>query len=992
LQTKPFLLLKLVLFKGLIPVKNLLKNLSMLMLVTVFSSAVNGQQKHQDTVSLDGTWQIIFDKENKSRAQKLYKNENFLAQSNIRDIQVPSVWELEEKDYEGVAVYRRSFNAPKTWQDKISHVSFDAVNYRAEVYLNDHVVGVHEGGFTPFSFRIDSMLNFDKENVITLRVLGPILLDTDKVIDGIGAMETPQWRGGISGGIWQSVRLVATDKHYIKDIYIEPNYQASQAKVTLSSTNFGEFSSQDKVNFSITEVASNKVVVNKQITYNFQAGQNKLVESIDIPDAKTWSPDSPNLYQMTVSIEREGKVSDTVIDRFGLREFSIKDKRFQLNGEEIYVKAVFLEGVYPVGIATPVDLDLARKEIKLAKEAGFNMIRPWRRPPPPKWLDLADEMGVLVVGSPALECMDLPVSTPDLPRRVINELKQTILRDRNRASIVMWELYNEVRRPVLKQMMAETSMMARDIDPSRLILDESGGWAFGAKVYLPNERDFMPFNDVHTYPGPNVTNDWYDKFLGVSYTTEERKKLNIKGKPIGHNLKTGATSFVSELGYGSYVDFDKVNARFAKEGNPLAPPTRYHQQLGSQLSEVLAAKLSDIYATPQDFYQEQQEIHGKANARMIEATRANANITGYCVHALTGGDWVMGAGLLDIWRNPKEAVYNSTQMANKPRILTIRTFPRSAYQGENVRITVKGINDLADIKGSFKVSVQNEQGKSIWQTSSNIDFKHAISELLDKQIATTDLTGTFTVKAEVSNFLGESIAANSFAFDVFNLNTKNNIKQFAVIDQTGDVKKFLNKQGIGFSAFNSETSINTPVLVAMKSKKQPQQVALNKQLSDFAKRGGKVTYVQFPYIGPKWKDGVLGKGFSMNMPIHLKMKASTGLWGGMSHVVANHPIFKGLPSNKSMQGVYENVRAKISMVELMAKPIVTVIANDNFPDMTLMKRHYQGTGDVWSGSDLSEVKHGKGSLLISTMRIVPHLGKDPVADKLLLNLLSYITN
>jgi hypothetical protein len=835
-----------------------------LLVITLFSVLISqnsfAQQKHLNTLSLDGDWQIIFDKTNQSKQLKLYQNNAFLAHNNIKTIKVPSVWERIEKDYEGVAVYRRSFIAPKNWQNKITHISFDAVNYRAEVYLNDNVVGVHEGGFTPFSFRIDSMLNFDKENIITLRVLGPILLDTDKVIDGIGAMETPQWRGGISGGIWQSVRLVATDKSYIKDIYVQPNYQTSQAKVTLSTTNFGEFSSQDLVNFEITEVATNKVVVTKQIKHKFQAGQNQLVETINIPNAKTWSPSSPNLYKLTVSIERQGKISDTVSDRFGLREFSINNKRFVLNGKEIYVKAVFLEGVYPVGIATPVDLDMARKEIRLAKEAGFNMIRPWRRPPPPKWLDLADEMGVLVIGSPALECMDLPVSTPDLPNRVIAELKQTILRDRNRASVVMWELYNEVRRPILKQMMAETSMMARDIDPSRLILDESGGWAFGAKVYLPNERDFIPFNDVHTYPGPNVTNAFYDKFLGVSYTAKERKELNIKGKPIGHNLQEGATSFVSELGYGSYVDFDKVNARFAKEGNPIAPPTRYHKQLGSQLNELLTSQLSDIYPTPLDFYHEQQVIHGKANARMIEATRANPKITGYCVHALTGGDWVMGAGLLDIWRNPKPAVYTRTQMANKPRILTIRTFPRSAYQGEKVRISVKGINDNEKIAGTFKVSVKDSQGKIIWQTESPIDFKHAISDLLDHKIATDKLTGTYTVNAEIINSHGSSLAANNFDFDVFSINSNNTIGAFAVVDQTGSVKTFLNKQGVKFSAFNSNTSINTPVLVAMKLKKQEQQKSLNKQLSAFAKRGGKVTYLQFPYIGPKWNNGVLSKG------------------------------------------------------------------------------------------------------------------------------------
>ena len=130
------------------------------------------------------------------------------------------------------------------------------------------------------------------------------------------------------------------------------------------------------------------------------------------------------------------------------------------------------------------DISLAewgRKEIQLAKEAGFNMIRPWRRPPAPMWLDLADEMGVLVVGSPALECMTLPVSTPYLPKRVEHEVRQAILRDRNRACIVQWELFNELHRPVLKQLMRPMAMLARELDPTRLILDESGGWAFGAK-------------------------------------------------------------------------------------------------------------------------------------------------------------------------------------------------------------------------------------------------------------------------------------------------------------------------------------------------------------------------------------------------------------------------------------------------------------------------------------------------------------------------------
>ena len=62
-----------------------------------------------------------------------------------------------------------------------------------------------------------------------------------------------------------------------------------------------------------------------------------------------------------------------------------------------------------MGLAYPDSREMAIREIQLAKDAGFNMIRPWRKPPPPMWLDLCDEMGVLIVGSLAVECMDFPV-------------------------------------------------------------------------------------------------------------------------------------------------------------------------------------------------------------------------------------------------------------------------------------------------------------------------------------------------------------------------------------------------------------------------------------------------------------------------------------------------------------------------------------------------------------------------------------------------------
>ena len=154
---------------------------------------------------------------------------------------MPSCWELIEQDYEGVAFYRRTFQVPASWAGKTVRLQFDAVNYLTEVWLNDEVVGFHEGGFTPFEFRVDNLITPGQENTLILRVVGPIILQ-DKKIDGVGPLETPQWRGGITGGIWQSVRLVATGETLVKDVFIEPKIADDSATFHLELENTGSAS------------------------------------------------------------------------------------------------------------------------------------------------------------------------------------------------------------------------------------------------------------------------------------------------------------------------------------------------------------------------------------------------------------------------------------------------------------------------------------------------------------------------------------------------------------------------------------------------------------------------------------------------------------------------------------------------------------------------------------------------------------------------------
>ncbi len=90
-----------------------------------------------EVLSLDGSWEIIFDPANKGREAGWHRDGAFSAVAGRRTIVVPSCWELTEKDYEGVAFYRRKFKVPKSWQGKAIRLQFDAVNFLAEVWLND---------------------------------------------------------------------------------------------------------------------------------------------------------------------------------------------------------------------------------------------------------------------------------------------------------------------------------------------------------------------------------------------------------------------------------------------------------------------------------------------------------------------------------------------------------------------------------------------------------------------------------------------------------------------------------------------------------------------------------------------------------------------------------------------------------------------------------------------------------------------------------------
>jgi beta-galactosidase/beta-glucuronidase len=267
----------------------------------------------------------------------------------------------------------------------------------------------------------------------------------------------------------------------------------------------------------------NQPMATKTLNVILPPGATEMATELKIPDPVLWSLDDPHLYVATVRLHeakgigptrtksspgRAGQLAssplllDSESVRFGMREFTIKDNDFYLNGERVFIKGAFWEGLYPSTLGHPRNPEIVRKEIRMAKEAGLNLLRPWRMPPAPMILEIADEMGMLIVGSPAIACMGYWLAeTPNMEERWTRAFTEMIRRDRNHPSIVMWETTNEIVRKSMLVRRHRVSLAGRALDPTRVIIDESGGArsVWGSFAYLPYSREPTQFADRHLY-------------------------------------------------------------------------------------------------------------------------------------------------------------------------------------------------------------------------------------------------------------------------------------------------------------------------------------------------------------------------------------------------------------------------------------------------------------------------------------------------------------
>jgi hypothetical protein len=464
------------------------------------------------TRSLAGTWQFELDPTGSLTPATLAPD---------RQIPVPLPWQAAFPDlqqYSGYAWYRTTIDLTDEWLGGEVLLRFGAVDYWCQVYVNGHLAGQHEGGYTPILLPIRRYVQAGT-NTLIVRVY-------DSAQTG---MEIPRWPSypPVSsppgppfdanhvphgkqewyinvGGIWQDVTLTAVPAAYIDQVQVIPDIHTGEAQVTVELAGDLQAAADGHIQVRIHDehTAADSVVP-------VRGDGGVYTATVRIAQPRLWSGDDPHLYTATVHLQSDG-AADTLAVRFGYREIRTANGQILLNGEPLFLLCALDQDLYPETIYTVPSEEYLRDQFTKAKALGLNSLRCHIKPADPRYLDLADEMGLLIWAEIPSWRTFYPKGTihPNLltlddtiKQRAETLLEEMIRRDMNHPSIVIWTIINEDWGTALplsaddRRWVREMYHRCKALDNTRLVVDNSAcPHPWGPNIHVESDLD-----DFHFY-------------------------------------------------------------------------------------------------------------------------------------------------------------------------------------------------------------------------------------------------------------------------------------------------------------------------------------------------------------------------------------------------------------------------------------------------------------------------------------------------------------
>ncbi|MCL2242854.1 MAG: hypothetical protein FWC03_00100 [Treponema sp.] len=448
----------------------------------------------RETESLNGRWNFGADWYDTCRRAKWFKEIRSNHEGELQPldwdweawdrIKVPAAWNTERKElsyFEGSGIYTRTFRYIRRRKDERLFLRFEGSAYRTSVFLNKTFIGTHDGASTPFNVDISDIAEIDNRIVITV--------DARRSPERI-PMDNTDWYN--YGGIYRDVLLVRTPKIHIKDWFIrlapDSGYSKIRADISVSGKEDEDITGTVRLTIKELNIDADIPVVNGTARSDITVKENML---------NLWSPENPKLYDAAIYFG-----DDIVFDRIGFREIRVSGHEILLNGKKIFLKGICVHEDHHL-LGKNTNEDVIRSTIRDLKELNGNYLRLAHYPHDMRFARIADEEGVLL-------WEEIPVywavafNNPDTYADAENQLSELVLRDRNRASVILWSVGNENADTEDRYaFMSNLVKKARELDDSRLV---SAACLLDHKELVIRDRlaDNLDVIGINEYYG------WYD--------------------------------------------------------------------------------------------------------------------------------------------------------------------------------------------------------------------------------------------------------------------------------------------------------------------------------------------------------------------------------------------------------------------------------------------------------------------------------------------------
>jgi len=435
--------------------------LASLSLRAASEASLIGNVLNRQTISLNGDWHYIVDIQEEGYYDYRMKPMRWGFFMNAKPqkpedlieydfdasptMKVPGDWNTQDPRlffYEGTVWFERSFHYTKTPGRRVL-LYFGGVNYDSHIYVNGKKAGHHTGGFTAFNFDVTDELK-DGENFVVVKV------DNKRHADAVPTQIFDWWN---YGGITRDVLLVEVSEHYLENYTLRIDNQ--DFKRMEFSARLNQALAGEKVRLRIPELKIDKT---------FETNPEGVVVASWKASPKLWSPEDPKLYHVELIYNEE-----TLSDEIGFRSIRTEGKKLLLNGRPIFLKGISMHEEKAYGGGRANSTSDAHLLLSWAKELGCNFVRFAHYPHNEHAVREAERMGILLWSE--IPCYwTIAWTNESTYQNAQSQLRDMILRDQNRANIIIWSIANETPHSAERdRFLSRLSTYARSLDSGRLI-------------------------------------------------------------------------------------------------------------------------------------------------------------------------------------------------------------------------------------------------------------------------------------------------------------------------------------------------------------------------------------------------------------------------------------------------------------------------------------------------------------------------------------------